>query len=76
MEQDSSKGTAHTVVLTVAGMTCTGCASSVGRVLSRVPGVTDAQVDLASGRATVTGTARVEDLLEAVEGAGYGGRLS
>lgn len=64
-----------TVVLAVSGMTCSGCASTVTRVLSRVPGVTAARVDLAAGRATVSGTARAGDLIEAVEAAGFGGKL-
>ncbi|HUY83616.1 MAG TPA: heavy metal-associated domain-containing protein, partial [Steroidobacteraceae bacterium] len=42
-------------VLTITGMACDGCAGTVTRVLSRVPGVRRAEVDLASGRATVTG---------------------
>jgi copper chaperone CopZ len=66
---------AGTIELAVSGMTCSGCAGTVTRVLSRVPGVTGAQVDLASGRATVAGTARAEDLIRAVEAAGFGGRL-
>ena len=75
MEHQSKQASAP-VVLTITGMTCAGCVSSVSRVLSRVPGVAGAQVDLASGRAIVTGTAPAEALIRAVEAAGYGGRLS
>jgi copper chaperone CopZ len=64
------------VVLAIAGMTCGGCAGAVGRALSQVPGVIEARVDLAGGRATVTGTARPEDLVRAVEAAGFGGELA
>jgi copper chaperone CopZ len=59
------------VELLITGMTCSGCASTVTRVLSRVAGVTAARVDLESGRASVAGSARAEDLMQAVEAAGY-----
>lgn len=68
------KTTPDTIVLAVSGMTCGGCASAVTRVLTRVPGVREARVDLASAHATVTGTAPVDDLIRAIETAGYGGR--
>lgn len=71
-----SKQAAGPVVLAISGMTCGGCASAVGRALSRVPGVAEARVDLAAGRATVTGTARADDLLRAVEAAGFPGGLA
>lgn len=58
-------------VLAIGGMTCGSCAKAVHRVLSRVPGVVSVEVDLAAGRALVQGSARPEDLLTAVEGAGY-----
>jgi copper chaperone CopZ len=59
------------IALLVSGMTCGGCAAAVTRVLSRVSGVTDAIVDLDRGRATVIGDARTEDLIAAVQAAGY-----
>ncbi len=61
----------ETVELSIRGMTCTGCASTLTRVLSRVAGVHRAQVELGSGRAFVEGEARAEDLVRAVEAAGY-----
>jgi len=64
------------VVLAIGGMTCGGCAGAVTRALSAVPGVVEARVDLAGGRATVTGTARVEDLVRAVQEAGFDGGLA
>jgi copper chaperone len=60
------------VVLSITGMTCAGCVGAVTRVLSRVPGVGEAKVDLAAGRATVTGSAAPEALVAAVAAAGYG----
>jgi copper chaperone len=62
---------AGSVALSISGMTCSGCANTVTRVLSRVPGVASAQVDLASGRAVVVGEARQQDLIAAVEAAGF-----
>jgi P-type Cu+ transporter len=64
------------IVLAISGMTCGGCASAVTRALSRVSGVVEARVDLASSCATVTGTARAEDLISAVEAAGFAGELA
>lgn len=54
------------IALLVSGMTCGGCATAVTRVLSRVSGVTDDRE-----RATVIGDARTEDLIAAVQAAGY-----
>lgn len=61
--------------LAITGMTCSGCVAAVTRVLSRVPGVASVEVDLASARAAVAGTADPQDLLHAVAAAGYGARL-
>jgi copper chaperone CopZ len=69
---ESSRAPAEDVTLSITGMTCSGCANTVKRVLSRVPGVTRTEVDHARGRATVSGTARPEDLIAAVQAAGYG----
>ena len=66
----------RTVVLSILGMTCSGCANTVTRVLSRVPGVSSAKVDLTTGRAVVTGEARSEELVAAVQAAGYGAQLA
>jgi copper chaperone CopZ len=76
MNIQRSKETTGPVVLTISGMTCGGCAGAVGRALSGVPGVLEARVDLASGSATVTGTARAEDLICALEAAGFAGELA
>jgi copper chaperone CopZ len=74
MTEDPVMNTQGTIVLAVSGMTCSGCANAVARALSRVPGVRQANVDLAGERATVTGTAQVEDLIRALEAAGYTGQ--
>ncbi len=59
----------------VSGMTCGSCAARVQRTLSREPGVTDALVNYATGRATVElepGAHADERLIAAVRKAGYG----
>ncbi|MGH8299611.1 MAG: heavy-metal-associated domain-containing protein [Steroidobacteraceae bacterium] len=76
MTNPSSNESAGAVVLAISGMTCGGCAGAVGRALSQVSGVAEARVDLAKGLATVTGTARAEDLIRAVEAAGFTGGLA
>lgn len=73
-QRSNGDGTA-TIVLSVSGMTCNGCSNTVTRLLSRVPGVTGAIVDLESGRATVTGHASPHELVAAVQAAGYGTQL-
>ncbi len=57
----------------VSGMTCGHCVSSVTEEVSELPGVSDVQVDLASGRLTVTAAQPVgaDQVRTAVEEAGY-----
>jgi copper chaperone len=61
--------------LTISGMTCSGCANTVKRVLSRVPGVTSVEVDLDNGAAVVGGPANGPALVAAVIAAGYEARI-
>ena len=59
----------ETVELTVGGMNCGGCVSSVEGKLRAVPGVEDANVNLATGKATVTvlaGPVSTQDLIAAL----------
>lgn len=61
--------------LPITGMTCANCAANVTRALKKVPGVVNAEVNYANERATVTaavGVVHTEDLVAAVEKAGYG----
>jgi Cu+-exporting ATPase len=70
---DADMTTAHTR-LAVEGMTCASCARRVERGLLKVPGVTDASVNLATERATVAydpALASLDDLLKKVEAVGY-----
>jgi P-type Cu+ transporter len=60
--------------LKIGGMTCATCAGRVETALARVPGVTAAEVNLASGEAIVegiAGTVRPAELIGAVHDAGY-----
>lgn len=57
----------------VKGMSCGHCATAVTKALQGLPGVSEVQVDLASGRVTYQTTAPVppEDLARVVKVAGY-----
>jgi Cu+-exporting ATPase len=61
------------VALSIAGMSCAACAVRVARALRAVPGVSDASVNFATGRAHVThGPALLPaSLRAAVRAAGY-----
>ncbi|HEX6302090.1 MAG TPA: heavy metal translocating P-type ATPase [Acidimicrobiia bacterium] len=62
------------VRLSVQGMTCASCVSSIESALNSVPGVVDARVNLATEEATVDvadGSVAVDDLAAAVSSAGY-----
>ncbi len=64
----------ESMVFEVVGMTCASCVARVEKALSKVPGVTSANVNLATERATVSflpGTVQVPELKFAVEAAGY-----
>jgi cation-transporting ATPase V len=68
-------GEPHDVIeLEVSGMTCGSCAARVQRTLGQQPGVSEALVNYATGRATVEfkrGELDAERLVIAVQGAGY-----
>ncbi|TCT39557.1 heavy metal translocating P-type ATPase [Martelella mediterranea] len=63
----------QTIELEVSGMHCASCVQSVERVLSKVPGVIDAKVNLASERAQVSlvPSTPIEALERAIEKAGF-----
>jgi Cu+-exporting ATPase len=68
----------ETVVIPVTGMTCAACQSRVQRTLNKVPGVSDASVNLMMGNATVSydpGTVRPDALVESIRSTGYGAEL-
>ena len=67
-------GPAEQLELSVEGMTCASCAARVEKILVRQAGVDEAQVNLASNRASVLyhpQTVTVEQLEDAVEHIGY-----
>lgn len=57
--------------ITVEGMSCEHCERTVGEALRSVDDVTDATVDREAERASVEGDADPEELVQAVEDAGY-----
>ena len=62
-----------TTTVTVSGMSCGHCATSVREELTEIPGVRTVDVDLASGNVTIGSDTVVEaDAIRiAVEDAGY-----
>ena len=56
----------------VTGMSCAACSSRVEKAVSRVPGVTSCSVSLLTNSMGVEGTAAADDVIRAVEVAGYG----
>ncbi|HLL68287.1 MAG TPA: heavy-metal-associated domain-containing protein [Micromonosporaceae bacterium] len=63
----------QTRTYTVTGMTCSHCVNSVSSEVNEIPGVTDVQVDLASGVVTVRSEQPLDDsaVRAAVDEAGY-----
>lgn len=57
--------------ITVEGMSCGGCEENVENALRDLPGVTDAEADNESDSVTIEGEASDEDIVAAVEDAGY-----
>ena len=62
-----------TETYTVTGMTCSHCVASVTEEVTEVPGVTDVQVELETGRLTVHADQPIgaDAVRAAVEEAGY-----
>src|SRR3990172_7521312 len=62
------------IILPLKGMTCASCAATIEKSLSKLSGVIQANVNLASEKATVeylAGQVSVADFKKAVESAGY-----
>lgn len=61
------------IELTIQGMTCASCVGRVERVLKKVEGVQNAQVNLTTETAQVSyyGELNTEDLIQAIERAGF-----
>ncbi len=56
----------------VTGMSCAACQARVEKAVSAVPGVTSCSVSLLTNSMGVEGTASPEEVVKAVENAGYG----
>ena len=65
--------TTSTSTYAVIGMTCSHCVASVTEEVSKIRGVNEVQVDLASGAVTIVSQSPVEttSVKDAVEEAGY-----
>jgi len=62
----------ESMVLSVAGMRCNGCVESVTRAIKECEGVKETTVDLAAGRASISGTGFDRSLLvDAVRSLGF-----
>lgn len=57
---------------TVTGMSCAACSARVEKAVARVPGVTSCSVSLLTNSMGVEGSASAEEIVKAVENAGYG----
>ncbi|MBU0509735.1 heavy-metal-associated domain-containing protein [bacterium] len=67
-----TKVSAKAVEIEIEGMTCSHCVKTVTDALKSVPGVTNADVNLATGRAQVEGENLDRNALKkAVESVGY-----
>jgi Au+-exporting ATPase len=62
------------VSLSIDGMSCASCVGAVEKALRQVPGVAEATVNLATERATISGSADMRDLTAAVAAVGYAAR--
>lgn len=68
----------QTVTLSIPGMTCAACPITVKMALSRVDGVSDAEVSYSQREAVVTfddAKTTIEALLQATANAGYPGSV-
>src|SRR5438874_4035528 len=76
-EQSASPATPaepRTATLSLEGMTCASCAMRIEKGLKKVPGVADAQVNLATEQASVTydpARTDVAQMMQKVEAVGY-----
>lgn len=58
-------------VFIVTGMHCNHCRNSVLRIVGNLPGVDSVEVDLQSGRMSISGTADKESIIQAVDALGF-----
>ena len=62
-----------TITYTVKGMSCDNCVRAVTEEVKNVPGVSDVEIDLATGTMTLVSSSALDDtsVRAAVEEAGY-----
>lgn len=66
--EKAEKTTLH---FTVTGMHCNHCRNNVHRAVSNLPGAEEVEVDLQSGKMTVTGTVDPAAIVQAVDALGF-----
>lgn len=59
------------MIIKIEGMSCNHCKMAVEKALKAVDGVESAQVDLEKKQAEVTGSAKIADLHDSIEEAGF-----
>lgn len=59
----------------VTGMSCAACSARVEKAVSQIPGVTSCSVSLLTNSMSVEGSALSEEIITAVQNAGYGAAL-
>ncbi len=59
----------------VTGMSCAACSARVEKSVKKVPGVSGCSVNLLTNSMGIEGTAKPEEIIAAVEAAGYGASL-
>ena len=64
-----------TTQYTVTGMSCAACSARVEKAVSKVEGVTECSVSLLTNSMAVEGSASPEEIVRAVEAAGYGAEI-
>lgn len=67
-----SDGAADGIQLSITGATCASCVRTIETAMQRVPGVTEARMNLADLTATAQGSASPQQLIDAISSAGYG----
>jgi copper chaperone CopZ len=56
----------------VTGMKCAGCIARGREALAKLAGVTDAEFDLATGTAVISGSVEPQAVIRVLSDAGYG----
>ena len=59
----------------VTGMSCAACSARVEKAVNGIEGVTSCSVSLLTNSMGVEGTASAEEIIKAVEAAGYGAEV-